>query len=123
MTAGAGALAFLDDDGVEVVLDAAEARSLWTLTGGLDGATVSACPSCRSRVLACVAVVDLLGEAPPHPRAAELVELAEEAPTLHLYVSDLAATCGHPGWRDPGHAEWVDALDDLVGPSHPRGRH
>ncbi len=109
------ALSFVDDEGEEVVLDDDEAETLFALTAGLDAATVSACPTCRSRVLACVALVDLLEEAPPHVRARELVELADEAPTLHLYVEDLRNSCRHTRWRDPGHAEWADALDDLSG--------
>ncbi len=113
------ALGFLDDDGNEVVLDGDEAESLLALIGGLDGATVSACPGCRSRVLACVAVVDLLDAAPPHPRARELADLADDAPTLHLYVQDLRSECRHRAWRDPGAQEWRDALDDLLG--EPRG--
>lgn len=113
------ALGFLDDDGNEVVLDAEEAEALWTLVGGLDGATVSACPGCRCRVLACVALVDLLDAAPPHPRAHDLAELADDAPTLHLYVQDLLTGCRHRAWRDPGAQEWRDALDELLG--EPRG--
>ena len=62
-------LAVMDDDGEEVVFNASEADALFTLTNGLDAATVSACPDCRSRVLACVALVDLLDAAPPIPRA------------------------------------------------------
>jgi len=113
------ALGFLDDDGNQVVLDAEEAESLWALAGGLDGATVSGCPGCRSRVLASVAVVDVLEAAAPHARAHDLADLAEDAPTLHLYVQDLTAECRHRAWRDPGAQEWRDALDDLFG--EPRG--
>ncbi len=112
------ALAFVDDDGEEIVLDEAEATSLLELTRGLDPATVSACPTCRSRVLACVALVDLLEDAPPHPRARELLELADDAPTLHLYLQDLATRCTHRTWRDPGFTEWSEALAAL---DEPRG--
>jgi hypothetical protein len=108
------ALAFVDDDGEEVVLDAEEAGTLLALTDGLDAATVSACPECRSRVLACVALVDLLEDSPPHPRAREVIELAEDAPTLHLYVQDLVTHCTHSRWRDPGSTEWAEAIDDLL---------
>lgn len=113
------ALAFLDDDGAEIVLGADDASGLLALTGGLEAATVSACPSCRSRVLASVALVDLLDDAPPHPRARDLIELADDAPTLHLYVHDLATGCEHPRWLDPGRTEWEEALDDLE--VEPRG--
>jgi hypothetical protein len=113
MPAPAG-LFFIDDDGEDVVLDEMEAKTLLALTDGLDAATVSACPSCRSRVLAVVALVDLLDSGPPHPRSRELVELAEEAPTLHVYVADPAGQCRHPGWRDPGYAEWVDAVAEVL---------
>jgi hypothetical protein len=109
------ALAFLDDEGEEVVLDADEATALLALTDGLDAATVSACPTCRSRIVAVVALVDVLTDAPPFSRSSELVELADEAPTLHLYVRDLTARCEHASWRDPGYAEWIDAIEDLVG--------
>jgi hypothetical protein len=108
-----GALAVVDDDGSRVVLDSASASLLLELTGGLDPATVSACPSCRSRVLAAVAFVDLLTAAVAHDRSAELIELAEEAPTLHVYVSDLAAGCSHRAWLDPGFDEWADAFAEL----------
>jgi hypothetical protein len=108
------ALAFFDDEGAQVILDAEEAASLWALTGALEAATVSACPTCRARVLACVALADLLEVAPPHPRARELLELADDAPTLHLYVSDSISDCHHRTWRDPGHAEWSEALGELL---------
>ncbi len=108
----AGALDFVDDEGARVELDADEAVSLLALTDSLDPATVSACPDCRSRVLAVVALVDLLDSAPPHPRVPDLVDLADQAPTLHLYVVDTASRCEHPRWRDPGFAEWADALDE-----------
>ena len=112
---GRVALAFVDDDGEEVLLEDTEAGELLALAGGLDQATVSACPRCLSRVLACVALVDLLDDAPPHPRARDLMELADDAPTLHLYVHDLATDCVHPRWLDPGRTEWEEALEDLHG--------
>lgn len=110
-----GALAFVDDDGEQVMLDAAEASSLFALTSGLESATVSACPECRSRVVAVVALVDLLGDVPTHPRARDLEELADDAPTLHLYVIDAEASCRHRRWRDPGHEEWLDAIEPPAG--------
>jgi hypothetical protein len=105
-------LLILDDDGEQVALDADEATTLLAFTDGLERATVSACTSCRSRVLAAVALVDLLADTPPHPRTGELVDLADEAPTLHLYVADLATTCVHRTWRDPGFDEWTDAVSE-----------
>ena len=57
------ALRFLDEDGEDVELDVSEAATLMALTGELDAATVSACAQCRSRVLATVALVDLLDAA------------------------------------------------------------
>jgi hypothetical protein len=42
----------------------------------------------------------------------DLVDLADEAPTLHLYVVDLTGACDHHRWRDPGYGEWADALDE-----------
>ena len=105
------ALRFLDEDGEDVELDASEAAALMTLTGELDAATVSACAQCRSRVLATVALVDLLDAAQPHPRSGDLIGLADEAPTLHLYVVDLLTECRHSRWRDPGFAEWLDVID------------
>jgi hypothetical protein len=108
-------LAIMDDDGNEVVLDAYDADSLLTVTCRLDPATVSACPDCRSRVLAAVAFVDLLDASAPHPRGGELLELADEAPTLHLYVIDLAPNCEHVRWRDPLFDEWCD-IADSTGP-------
>jgi len=112
-------LTFVDDDSQRVVLDAAEAESLLTAIGGLDGATVSACPGCRSRVLAVVALTDLLERAPVHPRSRELFELAEDAPTLHLYLVDGEVGCDHHAWRDPGFEEWLGAIT----PAGPVPRH
>jgi hypothetical protein len=104
------AVEIVDDDGERVLLDADETDHLFALTGGLDGATVSACPKCRSRILTVVALVDLLDASPPFSRGEELVELADEAPTLHLYVRDLTTRCGHRGWIDPGYEEWSDVF-------------
>jgi hypothetical protein len=113
-------LAVMDDDGEEVVLEVAEADALFALTDGLEAATVSACPDCRCRVLACVALVDVLDAAPPLAVAPDLIELADEAPTLHLYVQDLVTRCRHRHWRDPGHTEWVEALAEFTGPAASR---
>jgi hypothetical protein len=110
-------LVVLDADGEAVAFDAADARDLLALTGGLDGATVSACPRCRSRILAVVALSDLLADAPPFARSGELVELAEEAPTLHVYVRDVGQPCTHREWRDPGAEEWADVMQQLAGPA------
>ena len=104
-------LTIVDDDGTAVDLDAVEAVGFMALTDDLDAATTSACPQCRSRVVSVVALADLLDGAPPHPRTGEIVELADDAPTLHLYVIDRVALCTHSRWRDPGHEEWVDAVD------------
>lgn len=107
----AGGLTFLDGELTEVELDREEASSFLALVGDLDEVTVSACTGCRSRILAAVAFVDLLDAAPPHPRAPDLVALADEAPTLHIYLVDSAASCSHDGWLDPGFDEWADAVD------------
>jgi hypothetical protein len=106
-----GGLTFLDGELAEVNLDQEEATSLLALVGDLDDVTVSACPGCRSRILAAVALVDLLDASPPHPRAPELVELADDAPTLHVYLVDEASGCGHETWLDPGYDEWADAVE------------
>ena len=112
-------MAFVDDDGNRVVLDAGEAVLLFGLTDAFEAATVSACPTCRNRVLAVVAVLDELENGPFHPRAADLTELAEEAPTLHLYVEDLTTECEHDVWLDPGYTEWCDAVDEVPGVRRP----
>jgi hypothetical protein len=106
-----GGLTFLDGEAAEVTLDDAEATSLLALVGDLEDVTVSACPGCRSRILAAVALVDLLDASPPHPRATELVELADDAPTLHVYLVDDSSACNHSGWIDPGYDEWADAVE------------
>lgn len=107
-------LAVLDDDGEEVLLDRDETGTLLALAAGLEPATVSACPGCRSRVVAAVALVDLLDDAPPVGRSRELVELADDAPTLHLYVRDLETRCDHRRWHDPGSEEWAEVMADLA---------
>lgn len=104
----------LDDDGNEVVLDGEDADALAALTDTFDAATVSACPSCRSRVVSCVVVIDVLEAAPPLPRGADLLALADDAPTGHLYLEDLATACRHERWRDPGRTEWTEALAELA---------
>jgi len=100
----------VDEDGYEVGLDAGEADSLLDLASRFDAATVSACPGCRSRVLAAVALVDLLDAGPPHARSADLVELAGDAPTLHVFVVDEVSQCSHAAWRDPLFTEWADVV-------------
>ena len=101
----------MDDDGNEVILDAHEASCLLILTNSLDAATVSACPDCNARVLATVALIDLIDAAPPHPRGNDLLELADDASTLHLYVFDLMNECCHERWRDPLYEEWCDVVE------------
>lgn len=113
---GAG-IAFLDEDGAEIVLDAREAATLFAVTDGLDDATISACPTCRSRVLACLALVDLVDASSPHPRGPELVDFADDAPSSHCYVQDLATSCRHRGWLDPGRMEWADVVERFEGPA------
>ena len=110
------ALRIVDEDQNEVGLDASEAAALLSATAGLEAATVSACPDCHSRVLAAVALVDLMDASPPHPRGADIVELADEAPTLHLYVIDDASACRHRSWLDPLYGEWLDVVDGATGP-------
>jgi hypothetical protein len=46
------------------------------------------------------------------------VDLADEAPTLHLYARDLLGSCRHRAWLDPGADEWAEALG--MRPSRPR---
>lgn len=107
-------LVVLDEGGDQVVLDATEAASLFAATNDLEAATVSACPTCRCRVLACLALVDVLDDAPPHPRTDELVELADDAPSSHLYVYDQQSECRHQRWIDPGRAEWVEVVRRIL---------
>ncbi|MDQ1467263.1 MAG: hypothetical protein QOH10_1678 [Actinomycetota bacterium] len=110
------ALRIVDEEQNEVSLDAAEAAALLRVTAGLEAATVSACPDCHSRVLAAVALVDLVDASAPHSRAAEIVELADEAPTLHVYVVDEASDCRHRSWLDPLYGEWIEVVDGATGP-------
>lgn len=103
-----GGLRFIDCDDGEVWFDQRESGALLEIAGGLEEATVSACLFCASRVLAATALVNLLGRSSPHPRERELIELADDAPTAHLYVIDERTACMHRGWLDPGHAEWLE---------------
>ena len=113
-------LVVLDDDGEAVGLDAEDLASLLAISDGLDRATVSACPQCTSRIVAAVALADLLRDAASFGASGALLELADDAPTLHLYVRDLDTTCRHRAWRDPGFEEWSDAMSDLVDRPGPR---
>lgn len=106
----------VDEEQNEVALDESEAAALLAVTAGLEAATVSACPDCHSRVLAAVALVDLVDASAPHPRARDIVELADEAPTLHLYVIDEVTDCRHRSWLDPLYAEWLEVVDGASGP-------
>jgi hypothetical protein len=101
---------FLDDDGVALIVDATEAAALLTVLGDLDAATVSACPDCGARVLAAVALVDLIDAGAPHPRAGELRDLADDAPTLHVFLVEDTTQCRHRRWRDPLADEWHDVV-------------
>ncbi len=56
---------------------------------------------------------DVLESGPFHPRATDLAELTEEAPTLHLYVEDLVTECEHDEWLDPGFTEWCEAIEEV----------
>jgi hypothetical protein len=109
--AGVIGLTFMDDDGQEVAFDQHEVACLLAVTGDLEGATVSACPHCHSRVVAAVALIDLIDGSAPFARSNELVELADDAPTLHLYVVDEITECAHVGWRDPLADEWSEVVE------------
>lgn len=74
-------------------------------------ATVSCCIHCRARVLATRVVNDLV--APVRGAidgAHEVFDLCEEAPLLHVFVSEEPSRCRHVGWRDPGHTEWSEMV-------------
>jgi hypothetical protein len=114
-----GRLVICDDAGGEFALDAASAGTLLALTDHFEAATVSACPQCGARVLAAVAVVDVLDNAPPHPATTAIINLADEAPTLHLYVIEPDSDCAHRLWHDPGYDEWLE----IAGEEQPRARH
>ena len=107
-------LVILDEDGDQLVLDATEAAALFAATDDLEAATVSACPTCRCRVLACLALVDVLDDAVPLARATELAELADDAPSSHLYVYDQQSECRHQRWIDPGRTEWVEVIRRIL---------
>ncbi len=109
-------LRIVDDELNEVAFDATEATALLRGTGDLEAATVSACPDCRSRVVATVALIDLIDAGPALVRAREIVELADDAPTLHLYVIDECTECRHRSWLDPGYGEWLEVVEGVAGP-------
>jgi len=111
------ALVIFDADGEEITFDGPEAEDLLTLTGQLEAATVSACPQCRCKIVAVVALADLIADAPPFARGPELAVFADEAPTLHVYVRDISTRCAHRAWRDPGAEEFAEVLAELAGPS------
>jgi hypothetical protein len=106
-----GGLRLCDDAGREVTLDVADAAALWRISGEMDAATVSACLSCRCRVISALALVDLLDQSPAHVASVALCELADDAPTAHLYVVDLGDVCVHRTWLDPLAEEWADVVD------------
>ena len=88
--------AVIDEDGNEVVLDARRGRRLLAAhRRSRRGDRLGVLPSAAAGCSPPVALVDLLDAAPPHPRSGDLIDLADEAPTLHLYVVDLATECRH----------------------------
>ena len=101
----------MDDDGRVVEFDENEMNCVLSVTNQLDAATVSACPSCWSRVVATVALIDLIDQSPPFARSGELVELADDAPTLHIFVVDETTECEHTQWRDPLADEWSEVVE------------
>ena len=111
------ALIFLDEDRNGVALGEDEAAMLFLLTSDLDAATVSSCPSCRSRVLAAVAFVEILNALSSVGSGSELLALSEDAPTLHIFLSDMGTNCDHRRWRDPGADEWFQVVGPLNGPN------
>ncbi len=104
-------LIVFDADGNDVVVAPDQIDELLSPLDNLRGATVSACPDCRSQVVACLALAEVL-TAVVNPLADELSELAEEAPTLHLYIFDAGTKCRHRSWHDPGFEEWTEAVED-----------
>ena len=100
----------MDEDGNEVVLDERESDCLFLLTGGLEAATdfgVSRLSMSGARVGRARRPARRRAAAPV--AAPSCIDLADEAPTLHLYVVDSASDCEHPHWRDPLFDEWLDA--------------
>ncbi len=113
------ALAFLDEEGCEVALDAWEAHSLFMAMNGLESVTVSACPTCRSRTVSIRAFLEVVDLLVTHPRSRELRDLAEDAPTMHLFVEDRETECEHALWFDPGFDTWLE----VAGYERDRVRH
>jgi hypothetical protein len=100
-----------------IALSANRVAALLAVLGDLDDATVSACPDCGARVLAAVALVDVIDAGAPHPRTGELRDLADDAPTLHVFLVDDTIRCRHRRWRDP-----LDEWHDVVGARRPPAR-
>src|SRR5262249_21259825 len=114
-----GSLAVVDDDGNRVVLDAGEAVLLFGLTDGFEAAAVSACPPRRNPGPALGAPLRPLQPRPPTAGPADLTDLAERVPRLHLYGEDLVTDCEHDEGLDRGYTEWCDAIDEVPGVRRP----
>ena len=105
----------MDDDGVEVVFDEPDALALLALLGDLDDATVSACPDCRARVLAAVALVDLL-ERSRRTRAPASSAISPTTRRRCTSSSSIGTSrCRHKRWRDPLADEWRDVVGVRAG--------
>ena len=114
-------LVVLDDDGEAVGLDADELASLLAVSDGLDRATVSACPQCRSRIVAAVALADLFARRAivrREPRAARARRRRADTAPLRARPRHARAVIGRGA--NPGFDEWSDAMSDLVDRPGPR---
>ncbi len=103
-------LRFSDDVGNAVYLDDTEVLAIWNTGEGIDAATVSACVSCKCRVVSTLALADLLSDALALATSHELYELVDDAVSAHLYVVDLATKCLHRTWLDPLAEAWAEVV-------------
>ena len=77
--------------------------------------TISACAHCPCAVFTVRMVEECLASMRGVvDGAAEILGLVDEASSAHLYLTVRPNRCRHPGWRDPGHAEWVDAVGHVT---------
>ena len=100
----------LDSSAEFITLNSHQANLLYSAMLGDSDPRISSCVECRSAVVATEPLSSVLDElsvmqVEETEIIQELIELVENAPTVHLYLWE-ENDCAHVLWRDPLASEW-----------------